>query len=272
MTREIKVAALQLPTLGMNATKLEFYIQNAHKRGAKIIVFGEYVLNHFFKELESMPHAMIKEQTQKNIGTLKRYAMEYDIIFIAPIVTVKRRKFYKEIAKIAPKSIAYYTQQILIPYSHWNEKYFFSNPTQPLQEPMIFHVDGIKVCVFTGFELHFDYFWQVVMKKRVDLVILPTVSTFESHKRWREILKTKAFLHGCYILRANRVGEYIDKKFSWNFYGDTMIVDPKGHVDMMLEDKESMLIETISKNITIAHRKDWGFHRELKMRGEMLDS
>lgn len=262
----IKVAALQLPTLGMSASKLDFYIKNAHKRGSKILVLGEYVLNHFFKELESMPHTMIKEQTQKNIELLKRYALEYNMIFIAPIIQVKKKKFYKEIAKIAPKSISYYTQQILIPYSHWNEKSFFANPVAPLKEPMIFNIDGIKVCVFAGFELHFDHFWQVVMKKKVDLVILPTVSTFESHNRWREILKTKAFLHSCYIVRANRVGEYMDKKVSWNFYGDTMIVDPQGEVDMMLEDKESMLIETVSKEVTIQHRKDWGFHKELKVR------
>jgi len=108
-------------------------------------------------------------------------------------------------------------------------------------------------------------FWAVIAKK-ADLVLLPTSSTFGSHNRWREIIKTKAFLHGCYILRANRIGEYQDGDTNWKFYGDSMLINPEGEVDMMLEDKESMLIETIEKRVITEHRKVWGFERELRAR------
>jgi predicted amidohydrolase len=109
-----------------------------------------------------------------------------------------------------------------------------------------------------------------VTHKKIDLVLLPTASTFGSHNRWREIIKTKAFLHGCFILRANRLGEYSDDEVKWKFYGDTMLVSPEGEVEMMLEDKESMLIEVIDKAEITEHRRSWGFERELKQR-EILD-
>jgi hypothetical protein len=35
---------------------------------------------------------------------------------------------------------------------------------------------------------------------------------------------------------------------------------------MMLEDKESMLVEVIEKSEVTEHRKAWGFERELKLR------
>ncbi|MDQ7046494.1 MAG: carbon-nitrogen hydrolase family protein [Sulfurovum sp.] len=101
------------------------------------------------------------------------------------------------------------------------------------------------------------------------MVLLPTASTFGSHNRWREIIKTKAFLHGCYILRANRLGEYSDDEVSWKFYGDTMLVSPEGEIEMMLEDKESMLVEVIDKREVLEHRKTWGFERELKLREDL---
>jgi predicted amidohydrolase len=107
-----------------------------------------------------------------------------------------------------------------------------------------------------------------VTEKKIDLVLLPTASTFGSHNRWREIIKTKAFLHGCYILRANRLGEYSDDEVKWKFYGDTMLVSPEGEVEMVLEDKESMLIEVIDKREVLEHRKAWGFEKELKLRSE----
>ena len=262
----LTVGALQLPTLGMNATRLEFYLKEARNRNTEILLFGEYVLNHFFKELETISKHMVKEQSKQHIATLRKFSKKYNMIFIAPIVIYKKGEFFKTIVKITPKSIKHYYQQILMPYSHWNEKEFFANKIEPIKEPMSFTIKGFKIVVISGFELHFDPFWHSVSKKKADLVLIPTASTFGSHNRWREIIKTKAFLHGCYILRANRLGEYSDKDVKWRFYGDSMLVSPEGEVEMMLEDKESMLIEEIYKDEVKAHRKAWGFEKELKIR------
>lgn len=267
MSKQLVVAALQLPTLGMNATRLEFYLKQASQRNADIILLGEYVLNHFFKEFEKMSRAMLKEQTRKHIELLKKFSKKYDIVFIAPIILIKKDGFHKTIMKVTPKSVSHYEQQLLMPYAHWNEKKFFANDTDKvLEAPMSFSIKGFKVVVMAGFELHFDHFWQKVTEKKADLVLLPTASTFGSHNRWREIIKTKAFLHGCFILRANRLGEYQDDEVKWRFYGDTMLVGPEGEVEMMLEDKESMLVEVIDKSEVTEHRKAWGFERELKGR------
>jgi len=269
-SKQLVVAALQLPTLGMNATRLEFYLKQAQSRGADLILLGEYVLNHFFKEFATMAPNMVKEQSRKHIELLKNLAKKYDIVFIAPIILTKKDGYHKSIAKITPKSASYYEQQILLPYEHWNEKKFFANPANALKTPMTFNIKGFKVMVMAGFELHFDPFWQQVTRKKTDLVLLPTASTFGSHNRWREIIKTKAFLYGCFILRANRLGEYNDDEVKWKFYGDTMLVSPEGEVEMMLEDKESMLIEVIAKSEVLEHRKVWGFEKELRIRGDIV--
>lgn len=267
MSKTLTIAALQMPTLGMNATRLEFYLKQASQRGADMMLLGEYVLNHFFKEFEKMSKAMLKEQTRKHIELLKKFSKQYNIVFIAPIILIKKEAFYKTIAKVTPESVSYYEQQILLPYAHWNEKGFFANDTsRKLKAPMSFMIKGFKVVVMAGFELHFDYFWQKVTEKKADLVLLPTASTFGSHNRWREIIKAKAFLHGCFILRANRLGEYQDSEVKWRFYGDTMLVNPEGEVEMMLEDKESMLVEVIEKSEVTRHRKSWEFEKELKGR------
>jgi predicted amidohydrolase len=270
MTSEktLTIAALQLPTLGMQATKLDFYLRNAHSRGVKVVLLGEYVLNHFFKELPLIPMKMVKKQSDKHIELLKKFAIKYQMVFVAPLIIIKENQYIKTIVKITEKSISYYEQQILMPYKHWNEKKMFTNKIKPLESPLTFKVNGFKIMVMGGFELHFDPFWEHVTKKKIDLVLLPTASTFGSHNRWREIIKTKAFLHGCYILRANRLGEFKEEEVKWKFYGDSMLVEPTGEIYMMLEDKESMLIETISKEIIKEHRKSWAFQEELTIRGK----
>jgi len=264
--KTLTVAALQLPTLGMQATKLEFYLRNAHSRNVKVVLLGEYVLNHFFSELKNIPIKMIKKQSDKHIELLKKFALKYQMTFVAPIVLIKKNKYIKTIVKITEKSTIYYEQQILIPYKHWNEKKMFSNEIKELVSPLTFKIEGFRLMVMGGFEIHFDPFWEYVTQKKIDLVLLPTASTFGSHNRWREIIKTKAFLHGCYILRANRLGEFKDGEIKWKFYGDSMLVEPTGEIYMILEDKESMLIETISKETIKEHRKSWAFEEELALR------
>jgi len=133
---------------------------------------------------------------------------------------------------------------------------------------MTFSIDGFKIAVMSGFELHFDKMWESIAKKRVDLVLLPTVSTFSSKYRWRDLISMRAFLNNCYILRANRVGDYIEDDTRWHFYGDSMLINPDGNIDMKLEARESMLIEPISKEELTDSRKGWGFAAHLRKRGE----
>ena len=115
---ELTIAALQLPTLGMQATKLDFYLRNAHSRGVRLVLLGEYVLNHFFKEIQEIPMKMVKKQSDKHIELLQKFSIQYNMVFIAPILIIKKNRYIKTIIKITEKSTSYYEQQILIPYKH----------------------------------------------------------------------------------------------------------------------------------------------------------
>lgn len=262
----MKAAILQIPSVGMSTAKFDYYLRIAKTKGCKVVVLGEYLLNRFFKELENTPIGMIKEQSDHHIKTLKALAAEYDINIIAPLVIIKKKQAYKTIVRFSPSSTSYYYQQILINYKHWNEEKFFSNEIAPLKAPMIFTIDGFKFAVMAGFELHFDSFWQDVMSKNVDAVLLPTVSTFDSHERWRELIKMRAFTNSCYIIRANRIGEFADDKCNWNFYGDSLVVSPLGEIENHLGNQEELLMIDLDKKAVKAAKKSWGFKEALQKR------
>lgn len=262
----MRAAILQIPSVGLSTAKFDYYLRIAKSKGCKVVLLGEYLLNRFFKELEKTPINMIKEQSDHHMKTLKALAKEYDINIIAPMVIIKKNQPYKTIVKFSPTSVSYYYQQILINYKHWNEEKFFANEIAPLASPMIFTVEGFRFAVMAGFELHFDAFWQEVMAKNVDAVLLPTVSTFESHERWRELIKMRAFTNSCYIIRANRIGEYVQDKWSWNFYGDSLVVNPDGDIENYLGNQEELLMVDMDKNAVKAARKSWGFKEALQKR------
>ncbi len=263
----IRIGAIQLSTLPMSKSKLDYYLRVCKKKGLKLIVLGEYVLNSFFKELEKMPLSMVKEQSNHKIRILKELSLEYGITIIAPLVLFKKGKIYKTIAKFSPSSIRYYYQNFLINYKHWDEESFFDNEIKDKIEVMTFEFEGVKVGVIAGFEIHFDHIWLELFKKRVDVVLIPSVSTFNSLEKWNEILRVRAFLNGMYLLRVNRIGEYKDGSVKWEFYGNTSLICPDGRMDAYLGDKEEMLIADISKKNSRYAKRVWGFRNHLERRG-----
>ena len=265
----MRAAVLQLSAQGLSSTKLYNYIRVAHKQGIKVLLLGEYVLNPFFKELESMTLAMIKEQALSQIKILKELSTTYNMTIVAPLIIVKKKKVFKTVAKFAPSSTSYYQQQLLINYSHWNEEKFFANDVKQIQAPLIFKVDGFKFGVVSGFELHFDELWTKLSQKNIDCVLVPSVSTFESYERWKALILTRAFTHNCYVLRANRIGEYQDKEFTWKFYGDSVLASPNGELLEHLGNKEELMIVDMSHTDVVQARRSWGFKEAINKRSSI---
>jgi len=262
----MRVAVLQLNSQGMSSTKLYKHIRIASKQNVKVLLFGEYVFNPFFKELHSMSVSMIKEQTTHHIKVLKELAGTYNMTIIAPIILVKKRELYKCIAKFSPSSSSYYHQQILINYSHWNEEKFFKNSRNTITTPMIFKIDGFKFALISGFELHFDTIFEKLNSKKIDAILVPSVSTFDSYERWKMLLCMRAFTNNCYVLRANRIGEYQDTEYTWKFYGDSVLASPHGEIINHLRNKEELMIVDMNHADVVQARKLWGFKETLKKR------
>jgi nitrilase len=248
----VKIAVIQTSSLPYEKAKINYYLSILRSKKVKLVVIGEYVLNLFFKELEKTPINFIKQQSNHQIELFKKLANSYNMTIIAPIVLVKKDKLYKTFVKFSQKSTRFYYQQLLMPYSHWNEKAFFSIKEN---KPIVFKLDKFKVGILSGFESHFDEFWSYFRKKNVDLVVVPSVGTFNSKNRWRKMLSTQAFLNNCYVLRANRVGSFED----WKFYGDSFLMDPDGEMIDNLGNKEELLIVDIKKDIIKTAKKEWGF-------------
>ena len=264
----MRAAVLQLNSQGMSSTKLYNYIRVAHNKGVKVLLLGEYVLNPFFKELQTMSLSMIKEQATHQIKVLKELSSTYKMTIIAPLVIVKKKEIYKTIAKFAPSSTSYYQQQLLINYAHWNEEKFFSNEIKEIQSPMVFKIDGFKFGVISGFELHFDEMFSKLNSKNIDCVLVPSVSTFESYERWKALITTRAFTHNCYILRANRIGEYEDADFTWKFYGDSVLASPNAEILAHLGNKEELMIVDMNHTQVVQSRRSWSFKEAINKRIE----
>lgn len=256
----LTAAAVQLPSLPIEKAKLDYYIAIAKSKKVSLLLLPEYVTNLFFKELEKTPIGLVEDQAQKQKENLLNLSRVYNIAIVSPLVWVEKKRVYKLMAVFNRGVFKAFEQKALMPYPHWNERGFFEEgkyaPT-----PGFFSVDGFKIAVVGGFELHFDPIWQKIREKKADLILLPTASTFESRARWREIAKTRAFLNSSYILRANRIGEYESAEGKWSFYGDSFFINPYGEVENSLGSSEELLICAIHKKELANAKKTWAFSK-----------
>lgn len=250
----MKIALLQSAELPFDKAKLNYYLNIAKTEGVKLFVLPEYVLNKFFKEIEKIPLNFIKEQTNHQLKLLKRLSVVYNITIIAPLISVKGQKKYKTLVRFQNGKARFYYQQVYMPYSHWDEDSFFEKKES---KPLVFTVGNVRVGAIFGFESHFCGYWDYFSKKKVDLVVIPSVGTFNSSKRWFDMLKTFAFIKNMYVARVNRVGEWND----WKFYGKSFLIDPEGNLVSSLGEKEEMLISVIDKHKIKEARKEWKFNK-----------
>lgn len=261
MSKTIKIAGIQLSSLPLGPRKIEEFAKVCATKDIKLMLFGEYVLNRFFKELINTPQKMIEEQSKAQIEELKRIAEETGVVIVIPMVIKKGTGFLKSIVKFEKnKAVKYFPQQRLINFKHWNEKGFFINTIPNRPKLHTFMLEGVRFGVLFGYELHFDEFFVEAKRRKVDVILLPTASTFASQNRWREILRVRAFLNSLYILRVNRIGRYKEGiNDIWEFYGDTLLVAPEGEITGFLSDKEEILVAEIDRSYIKEVRKLWGF-------------
>lgn len=264
----MKICALQLPTLPMSHARLDYYLQICANEGVELVCIGEYVLNNFFRDLVKMPKNLIIEQSNMRKAIMNDLCKKYNITIVAPLVLQKGKGFAKVCAKFRKTQNKFYEQNFLMPYSHWDEKSFFSNSSSNLLIPT-FSINRVKFGILNAYETNFDTCWQEIMSKRVDVVIVPSACTFFSEIRWKELLKTRAFTNSVYLLRINRVGEHKYENERWNFYGRSMLISPFGEIINELGKDEEMLIVDIEKKEISKARSLWKFSEQLKSFGNI---
>lgn len=252
----MKIAIVQCGYLAQKS--VENFLKYQQK--GTIVVFPEYAFDAFFA-----PDP--KNDYQKNLIFLKNAAKIYSLSIIAPLIVPdpKREGFVKKIAHIMPTKTTFYEQQRLINFQHWDEKNFFKNTFDALQDPMIFRKNGIKFGVIFGFEMHYDELFVRMQNSGVQIVLIPCASAFASHDRWLMIAKTRALCNGMMIVRANKIGKFEIDGRAHEFYGKSFVINADGSVFEEMDTKESVLAFDITKKQLDTAAAEWNFAQKAEL-------
>lgn len=238
------------------------------KQKIDLVVLGEYVANHFFKEYHTK--GTLKREFELQKAYFCALSKEFGVAIVAPLIECAEDKIYKSIAIFRAGKVRFYRAKWLMDFSHWNEDAFFDNAkicndkdsrpkSRSPKEPIIFSVGGFKVSAIFGWETHFDEIFIKLRKKGVDILCVPTASSFGSNARWQRLLQTRAFLNSCFVVRVNRTGRFMESSIAWDFYGESFIALPDGSLGDMMGEKDGILVSEIRHNLLDEIKDSWGF-------------
>lgn len=254
----MNVIIAQLAQVEPNSKRFNKYLKNECKN-VDLVVLGEFVANAFFKCYNKKDKAKLQKHFIAQEKYIKTLAKIYATTIIMPVIECKNDKIFKSIMIANPTKCQFYRAQKLMNMEHWNERDFFDNDLKPAIPP-IFRIAGLKASVMFGYEAHFDEIWLKLKKRDVDVVIVPTASTFNSNLRWERLLCSKAFVNNCFVIRANRVGNYVEDVV-WNFYGNSFIALPDGNLDEVMDEKEGILIRDLDVNLLENVKNFWNLRK-----------
>ena len=243
----MNILIAQLAHIAPSTKVFDKYLRSAFKGQKKIdlIVLGDFVANHFFKEYRTK--SSIKREFEASKKYFLSLAKKHKSAIVAPIIEWDEGQIFKSIlvAESNCDSPNLYRASRLMDFPHWDERAFFDNETLPHPKPLIFNIGDFKVSAIFGWEAHFDEIMIALRKKGVDILCVPCANTFGSNMRWQRLMQIRAFLNSCVIIRANRVGEFVENDSVWDFYGESFIALPDGSLGDMMGEKEGILISEI---------------------------
>lgn len=255
----MNVLLAQFENIKPNDRSFNKYLRNViKKQKVDIVVIGEGVCNLFFKEYKNNQVELLDNNFIEQKKYFSILVDKYKVTFVVPLIECRDNKLYKVILIIGVNFKVVYDVQQLINMKHWNERSFYSNK-QTFKMPFAFNQNGFNISVITGWEAHFDDFWVKIKKNNIDIVIIPTQSTFNSNDRWARLMQTRSFLNSCFVIRVNRVGSYMEDAIEWKFYGNSFIALPDGSIGDILDSKEGVLVSKIDKELLHIELDKWHF-------------
>ncbi len=132
-------------------------------------------------------------------------------------------------------------------HSHYDKRHLFAfagehESFKPGEDRVTLQIGGLNCMPLICYDLRFPVWSR--NPGNVDTLIY--VANFPAKRKyaWRQLLIARAIENQCYVVGLNRIG--VDGN-EHPYSGDSMVIDPYGHILHDMEDREESLVVTLEK-------------------------
>jgi nitrilase len=271
-TAKTKMAAIQMasgPNVGANLIETRRLIKLAAHAGAQVVILPENFAIMGMKESDKVDireqdgygpiQDFLAEQAKKNNvwlvgGTVPLVAHSADKVRAACMV-------YDNTGK----RVARYDKTHLFDVSivDTGERYIESETIEAGEDIVVVDTPFAKLGIAVCYDLRFPEMFRNMLDHQVEVIVIPSAFTaITGSAHWEVLLRARAIENLCYVVAADQGGYHVNGRES---YGDSMVVDPWGHILDRLSSGSGFVMGEIDLNYLRKTRKNFPVleHRKL---------
>ena len=275
MTRNITVAALQLPLSASEAENIDAVsdlVSQAAGLGAQIILPPELFSGPYFCKTQEEAHFGLAHPTREHpaVKAMAKLAKRLEVAIPASFFERDGAHFYNSIAMIDADGeiMGVYRKSHIPDGPGYQEKYYFRPGNTGFKVWEVFGtVIGVGIC----WDQWYPETARAMALMGAELLFYPTAigaepqdSTLDTRHMWRRAMVGHAVSNCMPVIAANRVGSEDDHDMTaQKFYGTSFIANEWGDIVCDLDDAETgVLVSTFDLDQARAHRASMGFFRD----------
>jgi agmatine deiminase len=264
----LKIAAIQTfvsKNSASNLIKALSFVENAARKGAKIICLQELYRTVYFPQYKSEKKDDYAETIPgESTRAFSKLAKKYGVVIIVPIFEKRKNGYFNAAAVIdhTGKLLPTY-HKIHIPQDPlFYEKNYFNQGETGYK---VYNTKYGKIGVLICYDQWFPEAARMTTLAGADIIFYPTAigniigdKSFEGdwHDAWETVMRGHAIANSVYVVAINRVGREDHLKF----WGQSFMCDSFGKILCRASStKEEFLIGEVNLSLNRKIRKGWGF-------------
>lgn len=218
----------------------------------EIIVLPEMFSTGFSMQPKKLAETMEGETVQwmKKISTTKK------AVLTGSVIIEENGHFYNRLLWVLPDGqLGYYDKRHRFAFAGEDAEYTAGN------KRMIAQVKGWKINLQVCYDLRFPV-WarqQTIDSPEYDVLLYVANWPERRSQAWKTLLTARAIENQCFVVAVNRVG--LDGN-QISHSGDSMVIDPLGHILYHLEKEESVFTIVLDKDSLHAVREKFPFWKD----------
>jgi len=235
----MKIACIQLDIkwedIKNNLSRTKAYIKEARTKGAELICLPELFStgvttdsSKFAENLNGQIYNFLSEQAKRN-----------EVYILGSFIECNGNKLPKNTAVVFnPQGlfVGKYNKNHVFTYNNEDKSYSTGN------DLLIFKLKDFNICPFICYDLRFPEIFRIAVDKGANVFIILANWPNPRKDHWITLLKARAIENQAYVIGINRVGS----SPTLSFFGNSMILSPKGQIIGRLGNKEEILIGEIN--------------------------
>lgn len=255
----MRIACVQMRStevLENNLAKARGFVEQAAGQGAQLVVLPEFFNTIFFAQYQDPKyHELAESESGPTISAMREAAQRNDIAVVATIYEKVAPGLYFDTAMHIDTdgSITFKYRKVHPAGVLSLEKLYFRYGTRF----DTYAVDDWKVGIGICYDMGFPETARCLAANGAELLLAPYATSRVN--MFQEVLRTRAFENGCFLVAANKVGREGD----WDMGGGSLIVAPDGMVLQSADTKnDALLVADIDRSQVDRARIAYPSHRD----------